>query len=69
MDDAIVGSGVGLVLDGDVSSSGRVSDAKLFYNVDIGNRPGVVTLEDMVMLEFATTTFEVARPTPASSTG
>ena len=36
-----------LVLYGDVSGSGTVSDATLFGNVNIGSSPGAITLEDV----------------------
>ena len=64
-DGAIAGSGAGLTLYGDVSGSGTVSDATLFGNVNIGSSPGAITLEDVVMSEFATTTFEVAGTDPS----
>ena len=59
-DGAIAGSETGLVLYGDVSGSGTISGATLFGNLNIGSSPGAITLEDVVMSEFATTTFEVA---------
>jgi len=59
-DGAIAGSGTGLVLYGDVSGSGTISGGTLFGNLNIGSSPGAITLEDVVMSEFATTTFEVA---------
>jgi len=64
-DGAIAGNGAGLVLYGDVSGSGTVSGTTLLGNVNIGSSPGAITLEDVVMSEFATTTFEVAGTDPS----
>lgn len=55
----IVGSGTGLELFGHVSGSGTLSETKLFGNLNIGNSPGSITLENVVMTSSATTTFAV----------
>ena len=64
-DGTIAGSGAGLELFGHVSGSGTLSGTTLFGNLNIGSSPGVITLEDVVMSEFATTTFEIAGTDPS----
>ena len=58
-------SGTGLAIYGDVSGSGSITGTSIFGNVDIGNSPGEITLEDVTMSPSSTTTFEVAGIDPS----
>ena len=59
------GSGTELPLYGDVSGSGFITGTSIFGNIDIGNSPGEITLEDVTMSPSSTTTFEVAGIDPS----
>jgi hypothetical protein len=61
----VSGSGTGLALYGDVSGSGSITGTSIFGNVDIGNSPGEIALEDVTMSPSSTTTFEVAGIDPS----
>ena len=61
----VAGSGSGLYLSGGLTGSGSVSDAVLGGSVDIGNSPGAITLEDVLVADNTTFDFSIQGTDPS----